>query len=193
MKQLLVVVAAVVLLLWVPATAQTRSPAVDQWRDLVPFSDLQTEVPGLTLRDYEQVLRSLASEVDSDYLGRLSANPYLPDSTSNRYGQYGHRFGNTLRNPYGRYGSRYSPTSPANPYAVNPPRLFGHDGTYLGKLGDNRYDPESTANPYGRYGSPYSPDSINNPYGVYGSPYSPLSPNNPYTVTPPLIFGGDPW
>ena len=82
MKQLLVV-AAVVLILWAPATAQTRSATVDQLRDLLPFGELQTEVPELSLREYERALRSPASELDSEYLGRLSANPYLPDSTSN--------------------------------------------------------------------------------------------------------------
>ena len=30
------------------------------------------------------------------------------------------------------------------------------DGTYLGELSDNPYDPDSVANPYGRYGSPYT-------------------------------------
>ena len=50
-----------------------------------------------------------------------------------------------------------------------PPTLVGEDGTYLGRLSSNPYDPESTSNPFGRFGSPYSPHSINNPYGKYGS------------------------
>ncbi len=58
--------------------------------------------------------------------------------------------------------------------------VYAPDGTYLGELNRNPYDPNSISNPYGRYGSQYSPDSINNPYGVYGSPYSTQSPNNPY-------------
>jgi hypothetical protein len=58
--------------------------------------------------------------------------------------------------------------------------LYAPNGTYLGELNRNQYDPNSISNPYGRYGSPYSPNSINNPYGTYGSPYSPQSPNNPY-------------
>lgn len=64
--------------------------------------------------------------------------------------------------------------------AAAQPIIIAPDGTYLGKLSSNRYDPDSVSNPYGRYGSPYSPDSINNPYGQYGSQYSTLSPNNPY-------------
>jgi len=63
------------------------------------------------------------------------------------------------------------------------------DGTYLGELSDNPYDPDSVAKPYGRYGSPYSSTSINNPYSTYGSPYSSQSPNNPYATQAPLLFG----
>ena len=62
-------------------------------------------------------------------------------------------------------------------------------GTYLGKLNDNPYDPDSVSNLYGRYGSPYSPDSINNPYGKYGSPYSNTSVNNPYATKSPVVIG----
>lgn len=60
-------------------------------------------------------------------------------------------------------------------------------GQYLGQLGGNQYDQNSTNNPYGRYGSQYSPDSINNPYGQHGSKYSNDSPNNPYATNPPVI------
>jgi hypothetical protein len=69
-----------------------------------------------------------------------------------------------------------------NPYgnSSNSPRLYAPDGTFLGNVNSNPYDPNSIANPYGQYGSPYSPNSINNPYGQYGSPYSPNSVNNPY-------------
>ena len=60
------------------------------------------------------------------------------------------------------------------------PKLYASDGTYLGKMSANKYDPESISNPYGKYGSEYSADSVNNPYGRYGSKYSSESPNNPY-------------
>ena len=49
--------------------------------------------------------------------------------------------------------------------------LYAPDGTYLGELSANQFDPNSTSNPYGKYGSEYSPTSINNPYGKYGSEY----------------------
>jgi hypothetical protein len=71
----------------------------------------------------------------------------------------------------------------ATPSAMaQPPQLYAPDGTYLGNLSTNQYDPNSVSNPYGRYGSPYSPDSINNPYGKYGSPYSPNSVRNPFAT-----------
>lgn len=66
-------------------------------------------------------------------------------------------------------------------YIVSP------DGTYLGKLNNNRYDADSIANPYGKYGSKYSSDSINNPYGEYGSKYSNKSWNNPYASEQPFV------
>jgi len=50
----------------------------------------------------------------------------------------------------------------ASPYLVSP------DGTYLGNLNTNKYDPNSVANPYGKYGSKYSDKSINNPYNSTG-------------------------
>jgi hypothetical protein len=62
------------------------------------------------------------------------------------------------------------------------PIIVAPDGTYLGNLNSNQYDPNSVSNPYGRYGNPYSPDSINNPYGQYGNPYSPNSVTNPYAT-----------
>jgi hypothetical protein len=127
---------------------------------------------------------------DAEILGRLSANPFATDSTSNQFSQAGSPYSpKSINNPYGQYGSEYSSQSARNPYATDAPKIYAQDGTYLGRLSENRFDPESTANPYGRYGSPYSPTSINNPYSKYGSPYSPSSPNNPYTTTAPPLFG----
>ena len=68
----------------------------------------------------------------AEYLGRLSNNPYLPDSTSNPYGRYGSRYSpDSINNPYGRYGSQYSNESVTNPYATNPPSI-GSDGSVYG-------------------------------------------------------------
>lgn len=119
------------------------------------------------------------------FLGRLSANQYAHDSTSNPYGPYGSPYSSTsVNNPYGRYGSQVN-----NPYSFNAPKIYASDGTYLGKLSSNQYDSESISNPYGRYGSLYSSTSINNPYSQYGSRYSSQSPNNPYSSDGPVIIG----
>jgi hypothetical protein len=112
-------------------------------------------------------------------LGRLSANPYDPNSVANPYGAGSPYNPNSINNPYGRFGSPYSNSSASNPYAMQAPRLYDSQGNYRGKLSSNPYDPDSVSNPYGRYGSPYSPDSINNPYGA-GNPFSPDSPTNPF-------------
>lgn len=99
-----------------------------------------------------------------------------------------------LGTPLSQYDSRvnqYSPTGARNPYTTNGGKIYGADGTYLGKLNANKYDPESVANPYGQYGSKYSPTSINNPYSQYGSKYSTQSANNPYSTTPPRVIYGD--
>jgi hypothetical protein len=79
----------------------------------------------------------------------------------------------------------------ASPALAGPPQLYAPDGTYLGNLSTNRFDPNSISNPYGRYGSPYSPYSINNLYGRYGSQYSPDSPNNPYAIGSPYSMASN--
>jgi hypothetical protein len=93
----------------------------------------------------------------------------------------------TPLSPYDARTSPYSSIGARNPYTSDGGRIYAADGTYLGRLNANRYDPESVSNPYGRYGSPYSSTSIRNPYSAYGSPYSALSPNNPYASQPPVV------
>jgi hypothetical protein len=116
---------------------------------------------------------AVAQESDPAY---LTTNPYLGTEVS----------------PYDPRISQYSTYGAKNPYTTDGGEIYAQDGTYLGRLNSNRYDPESVANPYGQYGSPYSPNSINNSYGTYGSPYSAYSPNNPYTSTPPVVRYDDP-
>lgn len=89
--------------------------------------------------------------------------------------------------PFDERTSPYSPIGARNPYTADGGRIYAADGTYLGRLNANRYDPESVANSYGQYGSRYSSTSIKNPYSTYGSPYSALSPTNPYATTPPVV------
>jgi len=98
------------------------------------------------------------------------------------------RYLGTPVSPYDARVSPYSSYGALNRYTTGGGRIYGQDGTYLGRLNANRYDPESVANPYGRYGSAYSATSINNPYGAYGSAYSSQSARNPYTSTPPIVY-----
>lgn len=93
--------------------------------------------------------------------------------------------------PYDARVSPYSPNGALNQYTTGGGRIYAQDGTYLGRLNSNPYDPESVSNPYGKYGSPFSAQSLTNPYSAYGSPYSSLSPTNPYTSTPPLVVYDD--
>jgi hypothetical protein len=167
-----------------------------QIRQRVPYSQMKAAMPSLTLEQYNLTVRTLAKQLASqaaspsqpNYLGNLSANPYSPNSTSNRFGTYGNPYSpKSINNPYGQYGNKFSPSGVANPYATSTPKLYGQDGQYLGKLSSNPYDPDSISNPYGRFGNRYSPTSINNPYSVYGNPYSPYSATNPYATKPPVI------
>jgi hypothetical protein len=122
-----------------------------------------------------------------EHLGKLSANPYDPDSVSNPFGIHGSPYSpKSVTNPYSLPGFKAN-----NPYAVGGPRIIGHDGTYLGRLNKNKFDPESIANPYGIYGSKFSPLSVKNPYGIYGSKYSPFSATNPHATQAPKLFGVD--
>ena len=51
-----------------------------------------------------------------NYRGRLSTNPYDPDSISNPYGRYGSPYSpDSINNPYGA-GSEFRSDSPNNPY-----------------------------------------------------------------------------
>ncbi|HVT48081.1 MAG TPA: hypothetical protein VHD57_09865 [Vicinamibacterales bacterium] len=177
-------------------TAAAQAITEAQIRAAVPYARMLQEMPGLTLAQYNAAIRAVAAQSQQPaaqpsgaYLGQLGGSPYAANSTSNPVGPYGSPVSPmSIRNPASAYGSRVSPQSATNPYATQAPRLIGHDGTYLGKLSANPYDPDSVSNPYGRYGSRYSPTSVNNPYGQYGSRYSPLSPNNPYTTTAPSII-----
>ena len=68
----------------------------------------------------------------------------------------------------------------ASPAMAQSPRIYAPDGTYLGNLNSNQFDPNSVSNPFGQYGSQFSPNSINNQFGQYGNPFSPNSVRNPY-------------
>lgn len=129
-----------------------------------------------------QSLSPQVRSVDGEYLGNLNKNKYDPNSVANPYGKYGSTYSPTsVNNSYGKYGSQYGTEGAHNSYGgTNSPVVVSPDGTYLGRLNSNKYDPESVSNSNGRYGSKYSPTSINNSYGKYGSQYSQNSANNSY-------------
>lgn len=68
----------------------------------------------------------------------------------------------------------------AAPASAQSPRLYAADGTFLGNVNNNQFDPNSISNPFGQYGSQFSPNSINNQFGKYGNPFSPNSVRNPF-------------
>ena len=103
-------------------------------------------------------------------LGRLSTNPYDPESTSNPFGAGSPYRADGVNNQFGPYGSPFSPKSTTNPYATDAPKLYDNEVNYRGRLSTNQFDPDSISNPFGRYGSPFSPESINNSFGA-GNPY----------------------
>lgn len=65
-------------------------------------------------------------------LGRLSANPYDSESTSNSFGAGSPYRADSINNPYGPYGSPFSPKSATNPYATDAPKLYDSQGKYRG-------------------------------------------------------------
>ena len=63
---------------------------------------------------------------NGNYRGRLSTNPYDPDSTSNPYGRYGSKYSpDSINNKYGA-GSPYKVDSPNNPYGEGV-SIYGDD------------------------------------------------------------------
>ena len=64
--------------------------------------------------------------VAQDYLGRVSSNPFLPDSTANPFSLYNNEFyPDSPKNPFGIYGNEFSPYSANNPFAVDTPQIYG--------------------------------------------------------------------
>src|SRR5688572_1925711 len=68
-----------------------------------------------TQREMDARIASLRASINrSQKVGTLSANPYLPGSTSSPASQYQ---ATSPSNPYGKYGSKYSNDGAQNPYA----------------------------------------------------------------------------
>ena len=68
-----------------------------------------------------------AQSCGAEFIGRMNANPFDPESCSNPYSECGNPFSaNSPNNPFGPYGNPYSPYSVNNPYATDAPSLYGH-------------------------------------------------------------------
>lgn len=65
--------------------------------------------------------------------------------------------------------------------------VVAQDGTPLGKITTNKFDPDSIINEFGTYGNRFNSSSIHNEFGKYGSQYSQYSAFNEFASEPPLI------
>ncbi len=78
-------------------------------------------------------LITLTTSANAEYLGRLSSNQFLYDSTSNEFGPYGSPFSyDSINNEFGPYGSPFSGQSVTNPYAADAP-MIESGGIYGGE------------------------------------------------------------
>jgi hypothetical protein len=147
------------------ASAQTFRTE-QEIRRLVPYRAMRREVPTLTVAEYNQAVRELATQLEANRAGAVQP----------------------LRSP-----QRVRPTAPVVPVAPRVPiRPVAPSASsrYLGRLSVNPYAPHSTANPYDG-GSPFAPNSVTNRFGPCGSPFSPHSVTNPFATDTPRLFGQD--
>jgi hypothetical protein len=75
--------------------------------------------------------------VHTEDLGKLSTNPFNPDSTANPFGAGSPFKSDGINNPLSPYGSPFSNQSATNPFATDAPRLYDQQGNYRGKLSTN--------------------------------------------------------
>ena len=81
-----------------------------------PYSPYQSPYSSQSMNNPYATQAPKLYDSDGNYRGRLSNNPYDPESTSNPYGRYGSRYSpDSIHNPYGA-GNPYRSDSPYNPY-----------------------------------------------------------------------------
>jgi hypothetical protein len=121
--------------------------------------------------------------INGKLLGYVTANQYI----QNRITPEG--FLHTLKNDLSSLLSgRVIESEPAARRSKGQSFIEAADGTFLGKLNPNQFDPESIFNQFGRYGNRFSQTSIFNRFSNYGNQFSNLSPYNKFTQTPPKLF-----
>jgi hypothetical protein len=84
------------------------------------------------------LLLPLPLSVQAEDLGELSANPFNPDSTSNRFWAGSPFKPDVVNNPFSPYGSPFSNQSATNPFATDSPRLYNQQGQYWGQAARTR-------------------------------------------------------
>lgn len=86
---------------------------------------------------------------------------------------------------------RYLPPPDNGDWPIEGAEIWAADGTFLGIINFEQYDPYSIANPEGRFGHPQSPESIWNYDDRFGSSDYDLSPWCEWATRPPqLILDG---
>lgn len=73
------------------------------------------------------IFLAFATTAKAEYIGRLNANPFDPESCANEFSECGNPFSPTSpRNPFGPYGNPFSPYSVNSIYGPGA-RLYGDD------------------------------------------------------------------
>jgi len=103
-------------------------------------------------------------------LGTSASAQNCPYDLRCPYGAGSPHKADSLVNPYSLYGSPYRDKSHTNPNAAVAPRLYDNPGDSRGRLGTDRYAPDSMPNTFGQPASPHSPnDAKNLPRGALDS------------------------
>lgn len=75
------------------------------------------------------LLGCLGSSYAGEYLGNLSANPFVGDGINNVFAPINNPFNpNSFNNRFGPYGNRFSPYSPYNSFSTEGPDVYGNAG-----------------------------------------------------------------
>lgn len=121
--------------------------------------------------------------INGRFIGYISANQHIPNRISPEAFFY------TLENdlPSLLRGQIVESESKARQFKGDS-YIEAQDGTFLGKLNPNHFDPESIFNGFGTYGNKFSQNSLFNKYSPYGSQFSNLSPYNKFSQSPPRLF-----
>lgn len=185
-------VTALVLVFWLPASAQ-------QGTDPDPGETRETEDPTRPGSALIQERVPVVSPPSSPYTPQ--GNPFGGSSTTNPYMPRGNPFGPTsATNPYAPEGNPFMPTAVGRlPGQFISP--YSSSGAQSAARAGRPFSPPPPYNPYSPLSSPFSsaspayqPGQLGDPFAPYGSvnpfgagaPFDPLNPNNPNSPFFPL-------